>query len=90
MVTHSRRRRTERAAPDAALLDAAARGDEDGVRIALARGADVNAADVAMDSTVITCAIAGDRCAIASMCISMRGLLKLKLTRAFLQQLGGR
>ncbi len=62
MATQSRgRRRTERAALHAALLDAAARADEEGVRIALARGADVNAADVATDSTVVTCAIAGDR-----------------------------
>ncbi|RPD61117.1 ankyrin [Lentinus tigrinus ALCF2SS1-7] len=61
MATHSRgRRRTERAALDAALLDAAARADEHGVQIALARGADVNAVDVATDSTVVTCAIAGD------------------------------
>ncbi|RDX57555.1 ankyrin [Lentinus brumalis] len=61
MATQSRgRRRTERAALHAALLDAAARADEEGVRIALARGADVNAADVATDSTVVTCAIAGD------------------------------
>ncbi|PIL29763.1 transporter [Ganoderma sinense ZZ0214-1] len=58
---HSRgRRRAERAALDATLLDAAARADEGGVKAALARGADVNAADDATGNTTITCAIAGD------------------------------
>ncbi|KAI0787911.1 hypothetical protein C8Q74DRAFT_1366715 [Fomes fomentarius] len=61
MATHTRaRRRTERAALDAALLDAAARADAEGVRIALARGADMNASDDGTGSTAVTCAIAGD------------------------------
>lgn len=42
------------------LLDAAARGDEAAVRLALESGADVNASDSA-GRTTITCAIAGDR-----------------------------
>ncbi|KAM5538527.1 hypothetical protein V8D89_007860 [Ganoderma adspersum] len=58
---HSRgRRRAERAALDATLLEAAARADEGGVKAALARGADVTAADDATGNTVVTCAIAGD------------------------------
>ena len=60
---HSRgRRRAERAALDATLLEAAARADEGGVKAALARGADVNAANDATGNTAVTCAIAGDRC----------------------------
>ncbi|KAI0360120.1 ankyrin [Trametes cingulata] len=63
MATSSRaRRRTPRAALDAELLDAAARADLDAVRTAIARGADVNASDEATGHTVISCAIAGDRC----------------------------
>ena len=56
------RRRAERAALDAALLEAAARADESGVKAALARGADMNAVDNATGNTAVTYAIAGDRC----------------------------
>lgn len=60
---HSRgRRRAERAALDASLLEAAARADEGGMKAALARGADMNATDDATGNTAVTCAIAGDRC----------------------------
>ncbi|KAH9945271.1 ankyrin [Epithele typhae] len=61
MSTHPRaRRRTERAALDAALLDAAAHADAAGVRAALERDADVNVTDDATGHTAVTCAIAGD------------------------------
>ena len=63
MATHNTRGRrpAEHAALDAALLDAAARADDNGVKIALTRGADVNVTDDATGSTAVTCAIAGDR-----------------------------
>ncbi len=66
---HSRRRRrAERAALDATLLEASARADERGVKAALARGADVNATDDATGNTAVTCAIAGDRCVSPTIC----------------------
>ena len=74
---HSRgRRRAERAALDATLLEAAARADEGGVKAALARGADFTAADDATGNTVVTCAIAGDRCVYppVSVCVVEDGL----------------
>ena len=54
--------RTGALRPDAALLEAAARADESGVKAALARGADMNAVDNATGNTAVTYAIAGDRC----------------------------
>ena len=91
MATLSRgRRRTERAALDAALLDAAARADEDAVRVALEGGADVNAADDATGSTAVTCAIAGERCVSRSISfVWWAGGADDGVVHAYVQQLGG-